>query len=299
MEGSVGEAWILSDRNDFASVVADGTLAGKTLPELREKYGAALLGDLTDRFERFPLLLKFLDAREQLSVQVHPSDHMKDLLPPGENGKTEAWVVLESKPESLIYSGLKEGVSREDLAEAIAKGAVKNLLATFEPMVGDGLFIPSGTVHALGGDLVVFEVQENSDMTFRLYDWDRVDAKTGKPRDLQINQAMACIDFGRGPVAPVRPVREHDAEGTMERLFDCEHFIVWRHKGARNRYVGKAGAPRVVVCIEGSGLLQLDDEEFKVVAGDVYLLPANTEPCCFSPIGSATVLEIGVPEASV
>jgi mannose-6-phosphate isomerase len=195
-DGPIGEAWVLSDREDHPSRVADGPLKGRTIAQLLEQFPQQVMGKLAGRFRRFPLLLKFLDAREMLSVQVHPADTHTDLLPAGETGKTEAWVVLEAGPKSRIYAGLRPGVTEAGLRQAIANGGVADQLAYITPQPGDAVFIPAGTVHSLGGDIVVFEVQENSDVTFRLYDWNHVDAKTGKPRALQVDQALACVDFG-------------------------------------------------------------------------------------------------------
>ena len=206
-DGPIGEAWMLSDRDDHPSLVADGPLKGRTIGQLLEQSPKQLLGKLAGRFRRFPLLLKFLDVSKTLSVQVHPSDANIDLIPPGETGKTEAWVVLEAGPESRIYAGLKPGNTAETLREAIANGTVADHLASFTPKPGDGVLIRAGTVHSLS-DVVVFEVQENSDVTFRLYDWDHVDPKTGQRRPLQVDQAMACIDFTQGAIGPVAPVVE-------------------------------------------------------------------------------------------
>ncbi|MFZ1934161.1 MAG: type I phosphomannose isomerase catalytic subunit, partial [Thermoguttaceae bacterium] len=184
-DGPIGEAWVLSDRDDHQSAVANGPLKGRTIGQLLKQWPEQLLGKLAGRFRRFPLLLKFLDAHDMLSVQVHPSDWQTNYLPPGETGKTEAWVVLEAGTESRIYAGLKPATTADNLRRAIANGAVAEHLVCFMPKPGDGVFLPAGTVHALGGDVVVFEVQQNSDVTFRLYDWDHVDAKTGQRRALQ------------------------------------------------------------------------------------------------------------------
>ena len=173
-DGPIGEAWLLSDRDDHPSLVANGPLKGQTLGQLLKQSPEQLLGKLAGRFRRFPLLLKFLDVRGTLSVQVHPSDRQTSYIPAGETGKTEAWVVLEAEPESRIYAGLKPGTTADDLRQAIANKTVAEHLACFTPKPGDGVFVPAGTVHSLG-DVVVFEVQENSDVTFRLYDWDHVD----------------------------------------------------------------------------------------------------------------------------
>lgn len=160
-----------------------------------EQFPEQLMEKLAGRFSRFPLLLKFLDAHEMLSIQVHPSDRQKDFIPEGEHGKTEAWVVLKSGTESRIYAGLKPGTTARNLRRSIADGAIADHLSHFAPIPGDAVFLPAGTVHALGGDIVVFEVQQNSDVTVRLFDWNHIDTKTGQPRALQIEQAIACIDF--------------------------------------------------------------------------------------------------------
>ena len=237
------------------------------------------MGKLAGRFRRFPLLLKFLDARELLSVQVHPADTRTDLLPAGETGKTEAWVVLEAGPKSRIYAGLKPGTTEADLRHALTNGGVADRLAYFTPKPGDAVFLPAGTVHSLGGDIVVFEVQQNSDVTFRLYDWDHVDAKTGKPRALQVDQALACIDFGECAGGLVAPVVEATRPVERERLFHCEHFWLSRLHGDLPFAVGAPGVPSVLVCIEGSGHVEHGGAAYAAAKGDVLLLPAALGAC--------------------
>ena len=292
----IGEAWILSDRPDHPSQVANGPLKGRTIGQLMEQCQEQLMGRLAGRFPRFPLLLKFLDAQEMLSVQVHPSDAHKDLLPPGETGKTEAWVVLEAGTGSRIYAGLKPGATADILRRALTNGTVAEHIACFTPKSGDGVFIPAGTVHTLGGGVVVFEVQQNSDVTFRLYDWDHVDAKTGKPRALQVDQALASIDFGSCAGGLVAPVVEAATPAKRERLFDCEQFQLWRLRGQLPFTVGAAGVPRVIVSIEGSGQVEQGGVAHEAGRGDVLLLPAVLGECTFRPRGAVNVLEIEIPE---
>ena len=292
----IGEAWILSDRPDHPSRVANGPLKGRTIGQLMEQCQEQLMGKLAGRFPRFPLLLKFLDAQEMLSVQVHPSDAHKDLLPPGETGKTEAWVVLEAGTGSRIYAGLKPGATADILRRALTNGTVAEHIACFTPKSGDGVFIPAGTVHTLGGGVVVFEVQQNSDVTFRLYDWDHVDAKTGKPRALQVDQALASIDFGSCAGGLVAPVVEAATPAKRERLFDCEQFQLWRLRGQLPFTVGAAGVPRVIVSIEGSGQVEQGGVAHEAGRGDVLLLPAVLGECTFRPRGAVNVLEIEIPE---
>jgi len=295
-DGPIGEAWVLSDRDDHASRVADGPLKGRTIGQLMEQSPEQLLGKLAGRFSRFPLLLKFLDVREMLSLQVHPADARKDLLPAGETGKTEAWVVLEAGTKSRIYAGLKSGITADDLRRAVACGVVADDVASFIPKQGDSVFIPAGTVHSLGGDVVVFEIQENSDVTFRLDDWGHIDPKTGRPRALQVDQALSAIDVAQGAVAPVAPVVEETKPVERERLFDCDHFRLWRLRGQSPFAVGAAGAPRVLVCIEGTGRVEHGGQTYAAAKGDVLLLPAAVGVGAFRPSGAVTLLEVALPE---
>jgi mannose-6-phosphate isomerase len=297
-DGLVGEAWVLSDREDHQSSVVGGPLTGWTLRDLMEQFPEQLLGRLSDRFARFPLLLKFLDARQLLSVQVHPSDQQTSYLPVGETGKTEAWVVLEAGPASRIYAGLRLGTTEVTLRRALDDGTLADDLGCFAPKPGDGVFLPAGTVHSLGGGVVAFEVQQNSDVTFRLYDWDRVDPATGQSRALQVDQAIACIDFAQGMRGPVTPLVESTTPVMRERLIDCEQFRLWRIRGRSTFSVGATDVPRVLVCIDGAGQLEHGDATGGVGRGDVVLLPAVAGRCSFRPVGSVSVLEVALPEVA-
>jgi mannose-6-phosphate isomerase len=295
-DGPIGEAWVLSDRKDHPSRVANGPLKGRTIGHLMDAFPDQLMGKLAQCFRRFPLLLKFLDVHEMLSIQVHPSDDRADLLPPGETGKTEAWVVLEASPASRIYAGLKPGTKVADLRNSLSNGALPDHLQCIVPRSGDSVFIPAGTVHSLGGDVMVFEIQENSDVTFRLYDWGHIDSKTGQPRPLQVEQALSSICFGKNAAGLVAPVIEVTAPVQRERLFSDKHFLLWRLRGQSPFLVGYVGAPRVLVCVEGAGHLEHDGAAYAVGRGDVWLLPAVVGVCAFRPIDPATLFEIAIPE---
>jgi mannose-6-phosphate isomerase len=294
----IGEAWVLSDRDDHQSQVANGPLKGQSIGELMEEFRGQLMGKLAPRFRRFPLLLKFLDAREMLSVQVHPSDAHPDLIPAGESGKTEAWVVIEAGNGSRIYAGLKPGTTAGDLRHSLDDGTIADHLVGIVPRPGDAVFIPAGTVHTLGGGVVVFEIQQNSDVTFRLYDWGHVDAKTGQPRPLQVDQALASIDFADSNSGLVTPLVVTTTPVERERLFDCDHFQLWRLRGESPFNVGAAEMPRVLVCIDGSGWLEGGGSAYGVEKGEVWLLPAVIGACEFHPNNAVTLLEIALPESS-
>jgi mannose-6-phosphate isomerase len=294
--GPVGEAWLLSDRDDHQSRVTNGHLKGQSVGQLLQRFPKQIMGKLAGRFPRFPLLLKFLDVHKMLSVQVHPTKASTNLLPTGETPKTEAWVVLEAGIQSRIYAGLKPDTTEADLRRALTNGTVANHLACLTPKSGDAIFLRAGTVHSLGGDLVVFEIQQNSDVTFRLYDWDHIDPKTGKPRALQIDKAMACIDFSEGPVSLVTPVVETTTPVERERLFHCEHFWLWRLRGQLPFTVGAVDLPRVLVCVDGAGLVEHGGATYAVGKGDVFLLPAAIGKCVFRPRGAVNLLEIAIPD---
>jgi mannose-6-phosphate isomerase len=295
-DGSIGEAWVLSDRDDHQSEVADGPLKGRTIGEVMEQFREQLMGKLAPRYRRFPLLLKFLDAMEMLSVQVHPSDAHPELIPAGETSKTEAWVVIEAENGSRIYAGLKPGTTADDLRHSLVDGTIVEHLVGITPKPGDGVFIPAGTVHTLGGNVVVFEVQQDSDVTYRLYDWGHVDEETGQPRPLQVDQALACIDFAECTGGLVAPVIEAVTPVKRERLFDCEHFLVWRLRGEAPFTVGSSGVPCVLVCIEGAGRVEHDGATYAIEKGEVWLLPALTGACAFRPNSAVSLLEIAIPE---
>ncbi|HVW95504.1 MAG TPA: type I phosphomannose isomerase catalytic subunit [Mucilaginibacter sp.] len=291
----VGEAWILSDRKDHASKVVDGGLKGKTISELFLNHQQLLMGNLSDKFDRFPLLLKFLDCQQVLSVQVHPADKLKAYIPNGEHGKTEAWVVLDAGEDATIYAGLKAGTNAEKIKTDLTKNSVADDLASFKPKPGDSILIRAGTVHTLN-DVVVFEVQQNSDVTYRLYDWDRIDGKTGKPRALQVKQALTCIDFSMTELQPVITKIISNVPVLHEDIIDDTHFKLGRITGEYPFMTGKDKAPCVLVCIEGEGEVESGDELYPLAKGEVMLLPACVGKCPFIPKGEVTVLEITIPE---
>ncbi len=201
---------------------------------------------------------------------------------------------MDAGKKAQIYAGLTPGTTPENLKQAIADGRVADHLHSFTPQVGDGVFIKSGTVHTLGG-AVVFEVQENSDTTFRLYDWDRTDTKTGKPRPLQVKEALACIDFKQVGIGPVTPVDEKQAGVNKEKIFDNDHFKLWRIKNSDAFKIGVKDEPRILVCIEGRGSVKFEANDYPLHQGSVMLLPAIVGECDCLPQGKFTVLEISIP----
>ena len=289
------ESWELSDHRHDVSVVADGPLAGARLRDLIETRGPELLGSHLDQRTQFTLLVKFLDAHQVLSVQVHPDNATGKRLA-NDNGKTEAWVILHAEPGSLIYAGLKPGVTRGDFARAIETGAVEPLLHRFEARPGDCVNIPAGTVHAIGAGIVLAEIQQMSDATFRVFDWGRLGAD-GKPRALHLAEALEATDFEAGPVDPLPTPPEPIAGGTREALARSPYFALERLRLHGPTPVGQSDRFTIVVGLDGAAEVRHAGKRTSLARGETVLLPAALGPCEVAPEdgNEAVVLTCVVP----
>jgi len=285
------ESWEICDHGSDQSVVESGPLAGTTLGELVRKQGAELLGRHHPQ-DRFPLLLKFLDANRTLSVQVHPDDARAARMDPPDLGKTEAWVVLGAKPGGTIYAGLQPGVDRSALAEAIRRGTCEDCLHRFHPKPGDCVCLPAGTVHALGEGLLVAEIQQASDTTFRLFDWNRL-GPDGKPRALHVEQGLEAIDYDRGPVSPQQP-RETTRSG-VSRLIECDKFILDRWQLDDAEPMGGDGRFHILAVLEGDLQIEGDPAADGICRGGTALLPGSLGPVSLMPQGRVLLLDAYLP----
>jgi len=265
------ESWELVDRGQDQSVVAAGPLAGVTLGELVRDRGQELLGRAAP-MPAFPLLFKFLDANQVLSVQVHPDDDRAARLTPPDRGKTEAWYVVAAEPGSRIYAGLREGVSQSDLAAAIRAGSCDTVLHSFEPAAGDCVFIPAGTVHAIGAGLLVAEIQQSSDVTYRLFDWNRTGVD-GRSRLLHIEAGVEAVSR-TGPVGPAS--RTATTTPAVARLVDCEYFILDEVTPVSRWLVGGDGALHFLVVLAGTIHLPSEWSLPEIGPGRCVLIPALT-----------------------
>jgi mannose-6-phosphate isomerase len=219
----IGESWEICDHDEDVSTVINGELKGKTLRELMEMDKAALLGNATDpnRPDRFPLMLKLLDSQDALSVQVHPDDKYANSKKEGELGKTEAWYILEADEGACIWFGLKKGTKKEEFEKRMKNGTVDQCLNKIDVKVGDVYFMPSGTVHALGPGVRMAEIQQNSDTTFRLFDWNRVGID-GKPRQLHIEDGIAVTDFSEKEYGKSNSEKIEQENCKRELYIKCE-----------------------------------------------------------------------------
>jgi len=264
------ESWQLVDRGSDQSVVAAGPLAGATLGSLVSTRGRELLGRHSPQ-RAFPLLFKFLDACQDLSVQVHPDDERAARLGTPDLGKTEAWYVIDAAPGSRMYAGLKDGVTRERFAAALRAGRCDEAIHSFPVKAGDCVFIPAGTVHAIGAGLLVAEIQQSSDVTFRLHDWNRV-GPDGKPRDLHVEEGIEATTR-LGPVAPVTPAATSDP--AVRRLVASDYFVFDEVVPAGSWKVGGDEGCHFVAVIGGA--VALEDRWClpPLAVGDCVLFPAS------------------------
>lgn len=285
------ESWEVCDRGQDQSVVHAGPLAGTPLADLLARRGREMLGRHAPR-PRFPLLFKFLDAQKTLSVQVHPDDARAARLPAPDLGKTEAWVVLEAMPGSVIYAGLKRGFDRTALARELARGACELCLHRFEPQPGDCIFLPAGVVHAIGEGLLVAEIQQSSDVTYRLFDWNRV-GPDGRPRALHLEQALEAIDYGYGPAHPQRP--QATERPNVERLVACEPFMLDRWTLTGPQAAGGDDRCHLLAVIEGEVAVEGEPEGIPLRRGATVLLPACLGQTELRPIGRAVLLDAYLP----
>ncbi|MCC9603972.1 class I mannose-6-phosphate isomerase [Stieleria sp. JC731] len=289
-EGDYAESWEIVDHGDDQSVLTNGALAGKTLADLIAEDPKWLFGKATTE-RNFPLLLKYLDCNRVLSVQVHPDDAYGATMPVPDLGKTEAWYVVDAEPGSLIYAGLKAGVGRAELADAVQAGQTESVLHSFCPSPGDCVFIPAGTVHALGAGLVIAEIQQSSNTTFRLFDWNRVGAD-GQPRPLHIEQSLDVTDYESGPV-PARKSQQ-GVQG-WQRLVQCDKFSLDAMESGQGD-VGGDGRFHILTVPRGSAKLTTEAESITIECGQSVLLPAAIDKCSVQVEADSTLLHAESPQ---
>jgi len=264
----IGESWEIADLPEDKSIITNGELAGQTLGWAIEKYPKEIMRN-EDFSGPFPLLIKFLDARDVLSVQVHPDAETCRRLGKGEP-KTECWYIVSTEPGAVIYKGLKKGVTKEKFAEAIKKGTAAQTLAKVPVKAGECYFLSAGTVHSIGAGILIAEIQTPSDTTYRVFDWSRVD-DSGKARELHITEALESIHFDVADDNP--PVT------TAGRLADCEYFKVDKaNQAGGSEAILSAGEMKIIIIISGGGTISAGEGkivEFKT--GETLLIPAVYE----------------------
>lgn len=298
--GIWAESWEIVDHDSAQSVVDGGAWDGRTLGDLMTSHGPEIVGEeLWKRITRpempsslrgrFPLLIKFLDAAQDLSLQVHPNDHQAARLQPPDLGKTEAWYVLDADREAMIFAGLLPGVGREAFAHAVAAEKTAELLHSFHSRIGDCILVPAGTLHAIGAGNLILEVQQASNTTWRVFDWNRVDA-LGRRRELHIDRALEVADFARGPVTPLVP-RPTESVG-RECLVQCEYFCIHRWRGIPEVRLGGDGTLRILVVLHADCVMESPRGKEVLASGATRMLAASCPEVLLALDPRAELLEI-------
>ncbi len=289
-----GETWELSGVEEDQSVVSNGFLAENEINELVETYMGDLVGEqVFEQFgNQFPLLFKYIDANDYLSVQVHPDDAMAATRHQS-FGKTEMWYIVDAEADAKLISGFSKPTTKEDYLKAVADGTLKEIMRSESVEKGDIFFIPAGRVHAIGPGIVLAEIQQTSDITYRIYDWDRVDNQ-GNPRELHTEFAVDAIDFSMDKSNKLHAKMEMNK--TTE-LVGCPYFVT--NKLVFDQKVEKIYAAIdsfvVYMCVEGSYAIQHGDETLAVNKGETVLIPAVLTEIILIPNELTTLLEVYIP----
>jgi mannose-6-phosphate isomerase len=277
----IGESWEIVDRSETQSVVAGGPLGGRTLHELWTQQREEIFGDVPDT-PRFPLLIKILDAQEKLSLQVHPPENVASKL--GGEPKSEFWYVAATNPDAEVFVGFREPITRDMFEERLRDGTVIDCIYKIAVQSGDAIFLPAGRVHAIGAGNLLIEIQQNSDTTYRVFDWNRTDPATGTKRALHVEQAIQCIDF-----ADVRPKL---IQSESELLISNSLFEIRKWNLDEAREAVPLGQFAIVCCLTGN----LSCAKVKLAPGDFFLVPAHLEDRQLKPLASNTsLLRITIP----
>ncbi|HET9856371.1 MAG TPA: type I phosphomannose isomerase catalytic subunit [Chthoniobacterales bacterium] len=278
----IGESWEIVDRPEAQSVVSDGPLKGRTLHELWSQHRQEIFGDVPEA-PRFPLLIKLLDAREKLSLQVHPPEKIATKL--GGEPKTECWYVASAESDAELFVGFSQPITREQFEKSLRAGSAADHVHTIRVQPGDAMFLPAGRFHAVGAGNVLIEIQQNSDTTYRVFDWNRVDQSTAKPRQLHVDQALESIDFNDVVPKLIEP--------KGELLVKHELFQLQKWKLHSPREIAPPGQFAIVCCLTGS--LSCADVELR--PGEFLLVPASLPDRQLHPrADGTTLLRITIPE---
>ena len=286
----IGESWELSGVAGNESVVAEGPLKGKTIAQLVKEYKANLVGKhvYENTGDEFPLLIKFIDALSDLSIQVHPNDELAAKRHNGSKGKTEMWYVVDAEPGAHLLSGLTEKITPEQYAAKVADGTITDVLARYEVHPGDVFFLPAGRIHAICGGCFIAEIQQTSNITYRIYDYGRL-GLDGKPREVHTELAKDAIDY---TVYPDYRTHYEPRQNEEQEVVSCKYFTtsIYDLTLPYAKDLSEIDSFLVVMCLTGSGAIEVDGEEVPVHQGETVLIPAAADDICFVPDGSMKVL---------
>jgi mannose-6-phosphate isomerase len=277
----IGESWEIVDRPEAQSVVAAGPLRGRTLHEFWTQHRQEIFGGVPDT-PRFPLLIKILDAQEKLSLQVHPPENVASRL--GGEPKSEFWYVAAADPDAELFLGFREPVARDRLEERLRDGTVIDHIHRIAVQAGDAVFLSAGRVHAIGAGNLLIEIQQNSDTTYRVFDWNRTDPATGTKRDLHVEQAIQCIDF--------EDIQPQLIQSESELLISHSLFEIRKWNFDEPREAAPLGQFAIVCCLTGN----LSCAKAELAPGEFLLIPAQLEARQLKPLAPNTsLLRVTIP----
>ncbi|MCX7861876.1 MAG: class I mannose-6-phosphate isomerase [Bacteroidales bacterium] len=291
ISNKIGESWEISAVEDNISLVAEGFLKGNSLTELVEVYMGDLVGEkVYQKYGlEFPLLIKFIDAHDDLSIQVHPNDEVaKDRHHAW--GKTEMWYVVDAEPDSYIYLGFNKDLSKEEFLNHLNHNTITAVLNKIPARKGDVFFIPAGRIHAIGKGVLLAEIQQTSDITYRVYDWNRKDEK-GNPRELHIEEALDVIDYSK--TSDLKIEYENQKNVSIE-LINCPYFttnLFDMNQSIDREYI-QIDSFKIWLFIKGEGYVKYNETQIKYNKGDVYLIPSEIHEISLIPANETIALEV-------
>jgi mannose-6-phosphate isomerase len=289
-EENIGESWEISGVSGSVSVIENGLFKGKNLQDIIEKSPKELLGEnvINKYGHTFPLLIKFIDAQQDLSIQLHPNDTLARQRH-NSMGKEEMWYIVDSKPESCLMFGFNQEVDKEKYKQHLSNNTLPDILHYQQVKSGEVYHIPTGRVHAIGKDILLAEIQQSSDVTYRLYDWDRTDAE-GNPRELHTELALDAIDFSHLKNFETKYLKESN---TRNKTVESDYFTT--NYFTLNKAFEVEKPPThftIFVCVGGAGKLSVNDSETSILLGEVLLIPAAIEHFVVIPHGTIQLLEV-------
>ena len=289
-QSHIGESWELSGVAGNESIVSEGPLKGRSIASLVKEYKGELVGKhvYENTADEFPLLIKFIDAQKDLSIQVHPNDELAAERHNGSKGKTEMWYVVAADPGAHLLAGLKEKITPEEYAAKVADGSITDVLARYDVKPGDVFFLPAGRIHAICSGCFIAEIQQTSDITYRIFDYNRP-GLDGKPRQLHTEQAKDAIDY---TVYPDYRTEYSPEENEEVELVNCRYFTtsVYDLSLPFAKDLSSIDSFMVVMCLSGEGSMEVDGEAVSLRQGETVLIPASADDVCFIPESSMKLL---------
>ena len=294
----IGESWEVADVDHGRSAIEGGPLDGLSLREAMERCGEELLPG-APRGEEFPLLVKFLDAQDDISIQVHPDAQVCEELYPAERSKNETWLIVDVEPGGGVLHGVREGVELDEIRERISDGSIMEVMRRIDVRPGDVIHLPAGTLHALLRGVMLLEVQEPSDSTFRVYDHDRL-GQDGRPRDLHIEQALESLHMEQAAAARIIPERREHPWGTREVLIDIAPYRMERLTlTGEMTWRPRADGAVVIVVMDGDLVVMSDGSEMAFATGETFILPAAVEELTLAPVGKQCEVVVAAARSQV